>query len=161
MMREHGVESAAVEAQVRGGWRTNQHDLGNFGVRLKMPRSGWIDFGVGAPHPKPGATATRAAPKKSAIPEPAPNGPLSGRWIALWGIPKDGEVAQHIATAGGKIMASLGKSTNMVVTEEGEITPGMRGSATWRKLEELRGQGHAIEMITWPELKVRITKDGG
>lgn len=51
MMREQGVHAAVVEAQLRGGWRTNQHDKGHFGVKLKMTKSGWVDFGVGASKP--------------------------------------------------------------------------------------------------------------
>lgn len=61
-MRDQGVDSAGVEAQVRGGWRTNQYDQGHFGVRLKMPQSGWIDFGVGAEKPK--AKSRKAASER-------------------------------------------------------------------------------------------------
>ncbi|MDP5307894.1 HIRAN domain-containing protein [Paracoccus spongiarum] len=48
MMRQQGIEEADLKAQIRGGWRTNQHDQGNFGVKLRLPRRGWVDFGVGA-----------------------------------------------------------------------------------------------------------------
>jgi len=34
------VNKARVEAQIRGGWKTNQHDHGQFGVKLKLPKSG-------------------------------------------------------------------------------------------------------------------------
>ncbi|MGV3580023.1 HIRAN domain-containing protein [Brevundimonas sp.] len=33
----HAGQTAAVGAKVVGGWRTNQHDAGQFGVRLAMP----------------------------------------------------------------------------------------------------------------------------
>lgn len=159
MMREQGVEMAEVQAQIRGGWRTNQHDVGHFGVKLRMPRYGWIDFGVGAREPSSnaGPNTSRARAKKLAL-QPAERGPLSYKCIVLWGIPKDEEVAQKIAAAGGRIMASVGKSTNLVVTE-GPLTPGMTRSATWRKVEELRSQGHLIEAITWPELRARIGQE--
>jgi hypothetical protein len=154
-MREQGVEAATVEARVRGGWRTNQYDQGHFGVFLKIPRSGWIDFGVGAEKPK----GTSPSRRRNPTPKPAADGPLVGEWIVLWGFTRDGEVAREIAAAGGKIMAGLGKSTTMIVRHDEPVTPGARASSSWRKLDELRAEGRVIKMITWPELKARITKE--
>lgn len=48
MMRQQGIEEAYLKAKVCGGWRTNQHDQGNFGVKLRLPCRGWVDFGMGA-----------------------------------------------------------------------------------------------------------------
>lgn len=159
MMREQGVEKARVQAQIRGGWRTNQHDVGHFGVRLRMPRDGWIDLGVGTKDPGFNTVQkTALARAKKLAPQPAESGPLSYKCIVLWGIPKDGEVAQKITAAGGRVLASVGKSTNLVVTE-GPLTLGMTESATWRKVEELRSQGHLIEAIAWPELRARIGQE--
>lgn len=156
LMRAQGVETATVEAQVRGGWRTNQHDQGFLGVRLKMPRSGWVDFGVGAKKPDNLQVAETQPSRRNSAPEPATDGPLVGQWVALWGFSRDGDVAQEIAAAGGRIMAGIGKSTTMVVRDGNQITPSMRSSATWRKFEELRTNGRNIEMVTWPELKGRL-----
>jgi collagen type III alpha len=38
-LREAGFDgqSAKVAAKIVGGWRTNQHDAGHFGVKLAMP----------------------------------------------------------------------------------------------------------------------------
>lgn len=156
MMREQGVEKAGVQAQIRGGWRTNQHDIGHFGVKLRMPRYGWIDFGVGAKDPGSNAApSTAPAMAKKFVPQPAESGPLSYKCVVLWGLSKDEEIVRKIAAAGGRVMAAVGKSTNLVVTE-GPLTAGMTRSATWRKIEELRSQGHLIEVITWPELRARI-----
>ena len=47
-MREIGMAVASCQARVRGGWRTNQYDEGNFGVTLAVPARGWIDFGIGS-----------------------------------------------------------------------------------------------------------------
>ena len=160
-MRDQGVEVATVEAQVRGGWRTNQYDKGHFGVRLKIPRSGWIDFGVGAKNPKKERGAALPSRRRNPAPEPAAAGPLVGQWIVLWGFSSNGDVAREITAAGGKIMTGVGKSTTMIVRDDDPITSGMRSSATWRKLEELRTKGKNIEMITWRELKARITKGEG
>lgn len=153
MMQAQGVRAATVEAQVRGGWRTNQHDQGHFGVRLKMPQSGWIDFGTGAKKPKSIPSVPRS---KNSANTPAANGPLATEKIALWGFTKDGVEAQDIARAGGKIMAGVVKSTTIVVRNNGPITLGMQASATWKKLEELQANGHNIELITWSEIQSRI-----
>lgn len=43
-----------VAAQITGGWRTNQHDEGSFGVKLGIPVRGDIDFaGIKRPAPPP------------------------------------------------------------------------------------------------------------
>lgn len=41
-LRSAGVESAQCRARIQGGWRTNQHDEGHFGIRLAVPRRGDI-----------------------------------------------------------------------------------------------------------------------
>jgi hypothetical protein len=47
-------EQAEVAAQITGGWRTNQHDEGSFGVKLGIPMRGNIDFaGIERPAPPP------------------------------------------------------------------------------------------------------------
>jgi hypothetical protein len=153
MMQDQSVSAATVEAQVRGGWRTNQHDQGHFGVRLKMPQSGWIDFGVGAQKPE---TMPAFPRNKNPAIIPAIDGLLSKEKIALWGFPKDGDEAKSIAHAGGQVMASVGKSTTIVVMNNGPITPGMKNSSTWRKLENLRETGQNIELVTWSEIQSRI-----
>lgn len=44
--------SVAAAAVIKGGWRTNQHDEGHFGVKLAIPGWGDIDFeGVERPRP--------------------------------------------------------------------------------------------------------------
>ncbi|MEY8096534.1 HIRAN domain-containing protein [Falsihalocynthiibacter sp. S25ZX9] len=153
MMRDQGVTAVTVEAQIRGGWRTNQHDQGHFGVRLKIPQSGWIDFGVGSQKPESMPAVPRT--KNPAI-IPAIDGPLSKEKIKLWGFPKDGEEAKTIAQAGGQVMASVGKSTTIVVMDNGPITPGMKNSSTWKKMENLRETGQNIELVTWSEIQSRI-----
>ena len=62
-MRADGIAFAACEARIRGGWRTNQHDEGMYGVSLGIPTRDRINFGIGnAPrHQEPLATA----PEKS------------------------------------------------------------------------------------------------
>jgi hypothetical protein len=155
MMQDQNVSAATVEAQVRGGWRTNQHDEGHFGVRLKLPQSGWIDFGVGAQ--KPEAMPVVARSKNPAL-IPVLDGPLSKEKITLWGFPKDGDEAMIIAQAGGQVMASVGKSTTIVIIDKRPITPGMKNSSTWKNMENLRKTGQNIELVTWSEIQSRIAR---
>ncbi|WP_373067706.1 hypothetical protein, partial [Thioalkalivibrio sp.] len=40
---QDGVDLAACKATVVGGWRTNQHDQGCFGMKLTMPCRGGVE----------------------------------------------------------------------------------------------------------------------
>lgn len=42
-MRSNGFRSLICDAQINGGWRTNQYDSGFFGVRLGVPNRGAIE----------------------------------------------------------------------------------------------------------------------
>ena len=59
-MREQGLDRAECAARIRGGWRTNQHDEGAYGVYLAIPQMGWIEFGTGARPPASSKTKRRA-----------------------------------------------------------------------------------------------------
>ena len=43
-MDSHSTSEATCDAQIRGGWRTNQFDEGMYGVKLGVPRRGQIEF---------------------------------------------------------------------------------------------------------------------
>lgn len=43
-LRDAGLESAQCSARIQGGWRTNQHDEGHFGIRLGVPARGPLTF---------------------------------------------------------------------------------------------------------------------
>lgn len=42
-MRSNGFNPLVCDALINGGWRTNQHDSGFFGVRLGVPNRGAIE----------------------------------------------------------------------------------------------------------------------
>ncbi|PJI41134.1 MAG: hypothetical protein CTR54_11950 [Rhizobium sp.] len=42
-MRSNGFNLLVCDALINGGWRTNQHDSGFFGVRLGVPNRGAIE----------------------------------------------------------------------------------------------------------------------
>lgn len=154
-MAEDGIDQAACKGLIVGGWKTNQHDSGHFGVRLAVPKRGWVDFGLGktAPIEQKGTQHTTDRPAR---PEPAETGPLVGQWVVVWGAPKYGEVAHQLASLGANSMADVGKSTTMVVAVDDEITEGMQRSATFRKIQKQIEQGSPVELVTMRELKDRL-----
>lgn len=151
-MRQEGLSMARCDARVTGGWRTNQYDEGYFGVKLGMPEAGWIDFGIGTTPPK--ETAIKTSKKTKIIrPQPAEDGPLLGHWVAIIGDRSDGELAYTLASKGAKIMAGVGKSTTLLVVacEERPFSPGLIGSATFRKAQERISEGSILEIVTVEE----------
>lgn len=76
-LREEGHSRANCHALIRGGWRTNQYDQGNFGVSLAIPQMGWIDFGTGRT-PADVATSKSKKREKTKKPKRSEHGPLLG-----------------------------------------------------------------------------------
>lgn len=145
-MFDDGLERASCSAKIVGGWRTNQHDSGHFGVKLGIPTRGWIDFGIGKQAPAPEWKPTSSSQQK---PEAAKSGPLLGEWIVVWGAPKYGEVAQELASLGANIMAGVGKSTTMVVHIEDELLVGSRHSSTFEKAQKRIDEGASLELVSF------------
>lgn len=152
-MREDGIASAECAARIRGGWRTNQHDEGDYGVYLGIPSYDWIDFGLGkTPPPK----ARRTYPRKEPVKRPAPasSGPLAGERIALQGTPPDGALARELASQGAHIMTRIGKSTTLlVVAQDRPFDPGTVRSATYRKAEEQIANGSTLRILSRSEVR--------
>lgn len=150
-MRDENLSGAACGARVRGGWRTNQYDTGHYGVYLAIPEWDWIDFGIGSTPPvKPAPSGTR---NKVERPEAAETGPLKGHRIALIGAPRDGEIARQLAGQGAHIMAGPGSSTTLlVVNEKRPFSPGMIGSANYRKAEELIATRGRLQIVSLDEV---------
>lgn len=154
-MRQDGIRHATCGAKIVGGWRTNQHDEGHFGVRLAIPRRGWIDFGLGKTPPSASKSKPEAVHSKPP-PQPATDGPLVGERVVIWGADKQGREAQVLADLGAKIMNSVGKSTTMIVHIDDELTPGMHASATYKKAQALMEDGHQIEFVSLRKLRDRL-----
>lgn len=152
-MLQDGVDRARCKAKIVGGWRTNQHDSGHFGVRLGIPTRDWIDFGVGKQPPAKEQKQPRA---KSSRPKAASTGPLVGQWVVVWGAPKYGDVAQELAALGANIMADVGKSTTMVVHIDDVLTPGAMSSSKYTKAQAHIDQGSKIEIVSLRKLRDRL-----
>lgn len=145
----------ACDAQVRGGWRTNQYDEGQFGVRLAVPTMGWIDLGIGADKPEPPARSPRPSSETRII-APAASGPLQGEKIALQGATTTSDVAMELATAGGQIMTGPGKTTTLfVVNESKPFSIGIINSSNHRKALEM-----SIPILSIDEVRSRIAEAG-
>jgi DNA polymerase-3 subunit epsilon len=114
------------------------HAMDHTGIDL----SGWL-------------TPTRQ--RAASAPPAAASGPLHGQRIATLGSPRDGALASWLATAGARVMASVGATTTMLVV--GNDQPFGRffhTSPDHRRAEDLRRTGSAIEIISENELRSRV-----
>lgn len=99
-----------------------------------------------------------AAPVRGvAAPKPALEGPLKAERIAILGAPRHGTLAQQLAQAGGRVVASVGVTTTMlVVSNDQPYGRFYHASPMHRRAEELRRAGCKIEILPEDELHVRI-----
>jgi hypothetical protein len=154
-LNDANLSAVRCKARIRGGWRTNQHDEGHYGVALSVPNMGWIDFGIGASPPPP---EPRKPPVRRPMPTPAEHGPLSGERIHLWGEHPPGVVASELASLGAKLMSGIGKSTTMLVIVESEPWSfGLRRSATMVKARDLAEGGQKIRILSLAALRAELS----
>ena len=92
-----------------------------------------------APQPRKRATAP---------PTPAPDGTLKGQRIAILGESRNGRLAQQIAANGGRIMASVGATTTMLVVAADEPFGYVRYDAEFKKAEARRLAGDDIHIVS-------------
>lgn len=146
-----GLGSATCGARISGGWRTNQHDEGQFGVRLAIPGWGPLDFGNGLTQGE-----KREWPKKERRSRPISrdSGPLLGRRIALMGAVQS-KLAEELAAMGATIVAGVGKTTTdlIIVGSEPPFTLGERGSRNFEIATKAAASGQAIRI--WGEDEFR------
>lgn len=99
-----------------------------------IPLGGWLTV--------PKSAAAPPAPK------PASDGPLIGERIFILGEPRHGELAHRIAALGGKVIASVGKTTTMLLVVAEEPFGYIRHDAQFRKARELQDLGSPIEIVS-------------
>lgn len=100
---------------------------------------------------KPASTRGGQAPK------PAAHGPLKGQRVALLGATRDGTLARWLAGSGARVVASVGStSTMLVISADQPFGRFANASAPYRKAEELRRNGAALEIIAEAELRERV-----
>jgi DNA polymerase-3 subunit epsilon len=77
--------------------------------------------------------------------------------VAILGGQRNGPLAHWLAAAGARVMASVGTTTTMlVVGNDQPFGHFFSASPAHRRAEELRGQGHAIEIIAEEDLRARM-----
>ncbi|UTP38030.1 exonuclease domain-containing protein [Phenylobacterium sp. LH3H17] len=90
-------------------------------------------------------------------PTPAAKGPLAGERVAIIASPHNIELPTEIAIAGGRIMASVGRTTTMlVVAGTRPFSPGVRTTASFLQAEAFAAEGGSITILTAEELRDRI-----
>lgn len=99
-------------------------------------------------------TRQRSAP----APKPAVSGPLKGERIAILGASRSSALARWLASAGGRVMASVGATTTMlVIASDQPFGRYVSASPDHRRADELRRAGLTIEIVQEVELRSRIT----
>lgn len=104
------------------------------------------------------AAPWRGATPRPRRPPPAATGPLAGERVAIIASPHNTELPAEIAKAGGRLMASVGRTTTMLVIAGARpFSSGVRTTASFLKAETMAADGGAISILTAEELRDRIT----
>lgn len=98
------------------------------------------------------------AKQSIAAPTPARDGPLKGHRIAILGAPRHGPLAAWLAQAGGRVVASVGNSTTLlVVSNDQPYGRFFHASPPYKRAEDLRRAGRSIEIVAEDDLRSRLT----
>jgi len=94
--------------------------------------------------------------RRSPAPKPAPTGPLEGERVAILGGPRDGALAQWIASAGGRVVSSVGvRTTLLVIGVDQPFGRWVAASELYRKAEALKAHGQVIAIVEEADLRAR------
>lgn len=119
-----------------------------------MPVAGWIDFGTGRKPPEATRAERKPSVDPSVRPSPAKTGPLVGHRLVIIGERKYGPLAQELAAKGANIMATLGKSTTMlVVADNRPFSPGTINSALYRQAKQQIESGKPLKILALDEIR--------
>lgn len=141
---EHRHHDALSDARAAG--QVIVHAMAHTGLGLEE----WL-----AVPPRAGG---RAAPRAKA-PVAAQAGPLVGQRIAVLGEAPDGPVAQWAARAGARIVASVGRTTTMLlIAARQPYGRWVEASPPYRKALEAQKAGQPLEIVTEHDLRARLIK---
>lgn len=94
---------------------------------------------------------------RGVAPKAAASGPLRGERVVIVGAMRDGELAQRLAAAGARIMASVGTTTTkLVISDDQPFGRFVIAHADYRRAEDLRQRGATIEIVVEVELHRRF-----
>jgi DNA polymerase-3 subunit epsilon len=100
---------------------------------------------------------TPASQRSAPAPKPAPTGPLKGERIAILGASRHGALAEALAAAGARVVASVGTTTTMlVISNEQPFGRYFHASPAHRRAEDLRRAGATIDILAEDDLRARI-----
>jgi len=103
----------------------------------------------------------KPATPRARAPAPAATGPLKGERVAILGEPRDGALARFVAGAGGKVVASVGATTTMlVIATRQPYGRWIEASEPHRKALALREAGRPIVVLTEAALRDRVPAIG-
>jgi len=89
-----------------------------------------------------------AAGKAPPAPRPSATGPLAGHRIAILGEPRHGDLAHRIASHGGKVMTSVGKTATMLVVTADDPFGYVRHDTQFKRARDLQDLGSGIEILS-------------
>lgn len=100
-------------------------------------------------------------PPRVKAPPPAPDGPLRGERIVLLGAARDSLLAQMLAEAGARIMASISATTTrLIISDDQPYGRFVTAHIQYRQAEALRVKGASITISTEGELRGQLgTRD--
>jgi DNA polymerase-3 subunit epsilon len=94
-----------------------------------------------------------------AAPKAASAGPLKGERVAILGAPRDGALAQSLAAAGARIVASVGvTTTKLVIGNDQPFGRYVTAHADHKRADALRRDGYAIEIVSEDEMVMRLAR---
>lgn len=103
------------------------------------------------------AAPWRGEAQRGRRPQPAPMGPLAGERVAIIASPHDTRLPAEVAAAGGRLVASVGRTTTLLVVAGARpFSSGVRTTACFLKAEAIAADGGAISILTADELRDRI-----
>lgn len=103
----------------------------------------------------PAHTRGRQSPKSAAV------GPLKGERIAILGAARDGMLANRLAAAGARIVASVGlTTTKLVISNEQPFGRYVSAHADYKRADTLRRDGKAIEIVSEDEIIASLLRTG-
>jgi DNA polymerase III subunit epsilon len=95
-----------------------------------------------------------ANPRSGPAPKPVAYGPLTGQRAFVLGQARDGLLAHRLAGLGARVVASVGKSTTLlVISKDQPFGRFVQASAPYRKAEELRSAGAALRVLSEDEIE--------
>jgi DNA polymerase-3 subunit epsilon len=90
-------------------------------------------------------------------PKAAAEGPLRKQRVAILGAPRDGALGEWLAQAGARVVGSVGTTTNMlVISRDQPFGRFAHASPVYRRAEDLRRSGAALEILGEDDLRVRL-----